>query len=549
MKNFLLRRWTTMAALAGLGMLSPACSLDKEPFYEKTPTQIFSNFENYPGLLAKVYAGLATSGQTGPSGSGDLKGLDEGFGQYTRALYNCQELTTDEAVVAWNNDAGLIDMHYMTWNAGNQFPRSMYNRIFYQIALCNEFLRQTTDSKLSTNGINGANAELTKKYRAEARLLRALSYWHAIDMFGNVPFVTENDEVSGAFKPRQGSRSELFNYVESELLDLGADNNPLLPDAHTAEYGRADKGLAWMILAKLYLNAQVYIDQPKNTECLTYCKKLIAANYRLSPNTSATQVDGYRKLFLADNNTSPETIFAVPFDGLNTQTYGGTTFLINGSLGGSIGGQQALRVFGTQGTWAGLRTTKQLINKFPDTTQAGPDKRFLFHSLRQTLEIGAVTTFTQGYMFKKWRNVTSTGAAGSNATNSFADTDLPLFRLADVYLMYAEAVLRGGAGGNPTDALSYVNAVRQRAYGNASGNISSSQLTLDFLLDERARELYSECHRRTDLIRFGKFTSNYNWAWKGNVAAGQNVESFRALYPLPNADLAVNPNLLQNTGY
>ena len=549
MKHFLLRRWTAVAALVGLGVVAPGCNLDRDPFYEKTPEQVFTNFDNYPGLLAKVYAGLATSGQRGPDGSGDLKGLDEGFGQYTRALYNCQELTTDVAVVAWNSDAGLIDMHYMTWNAGNQFPRSMYNRVYYQIALCNEFLRQTTEARLSGYGISGANAETVKNYRAEARLLRALSYWHAIDLFGNVPFPTENDEVSGAFKPRQASRAELFAFVERELLDIGADGNRTLPEPRAAEYGRADKGAAWMILAKLYLNAEVYIGQPKYTECLTYCKKLIGAGYRLSTNTSATQTDGYRKLFLADNNTSPEFIMSVPFDGLSAQCYGGTTFLINASLGGSIGGQQALRSFGTQGTWAGLRTTKQLIAKFPDTTQAGPDKRFLFHTLRQTLEIGSVTNFTQGFMFRKWRNVTSTGAQGSNATNSFADTDLPLFRLADVYLMYAECVLRNGAGGTATDALNYVNLVRARAYGNASGNITAAQLTLPFLLDERARELYSECHRRTDLIRFGKFVSGYNWAWKGNTAAGQDVESFRVLFPLPTEDLAVNPNLRQNTGY
>ena len=170
MKHFLLRRWTAVAALVGLGVVAPGCNLDRNPFYEKTPEQVFTNFDNYPGLLAKVYAGLSTSGQKGPDGSGDLKGLDEGFGQYTRALYNCQELTTDVAVVAWNSDAGLIDMHYMTWNAGNQFPRSMYNRVYYQIALCNEFLRQTTEARLSGYGISGANAETVKNYRAEARL-------------------------------------------------------------------------------------------------------------------------------------------------------------------------------------------------------------------------------------------------------------------------------------------------------------------------------------------------------------------------------------------
>ena len=535
-----LRRLATLSALTGLVLLAPACNIDREPFYEKAPTQLFTDFSNYPGLLAKVYAGLATSGQTGPAGNGDVKGLDEGFGQYTRALYNCQVLTTDEAVVAWN-DFGLADMHYMTWNSTNQFPQSMFTRIYYQISLCNEFLRKTSDDQLSANGITGANADQARKYRAEVRFLRALSYWHAIDMFGNVPFVTDKDIINSTFRPRQGSRAEVFAFVESELLDIAADNNSLLPNARASEYGRADKGAAWMLLAKLYLNAQVYTGQAKYTECLTYCNKLIGAGYQLNSS--------YRNLFLADNNTSPETILTVPFDGLRTQTYGGTTFLINASLGGTISGAKAASAFGTQGTWQGLRTTKALVNLFPDTTTLCPDKRFLFYTLGQRLEITAVSEFRQGFIFKKWRNITSTGQPGSNVANSFADTDSPLCRLAVVYLMYAEAVLRNGTGGTPANALNYVNLVRRRAYSNNTGDINATQLTLGFLLDERARELYSECHRRTDLIRFGKFTSGYNWPWKGNAAQGQDVPAFRTLFPLPDTELGVNPNLVQNPGY
>jgi hypothetical protein len=130
------------------------------------------------------------------------------------------------------------------------------------------------------------------------------------------------------------------------------------------------------------------------------------------------------------------------------------------------------------------------------------------------------------------------------------DTDYPLFRLADVYLMYAEAVLRGATSGNATTALGYVNALRTRAYGNANGNITSAQMTLDFILDERARELYWEGYRRTDLIRYSKFTgSAYLWPWKGKVAAGATTETFRDLYPIPSNDLGANPTLKQNPGY
>lgn len=543
MTTLLIRRGAALLALTGLALLAPACSINREPVYEKAPEAIFADFANYPGLVAKVYAGLATTGQQGPAGKGDVKGLDEGFGQYTRALFNCQELTTDVAVVAWN-DFGLSDMHAMTWNSTNQFPQSMFIRIFYQVSLCNEFLRQTTDDKLASNNISGANAETVRKYRAEVRFLRALSYWHAIDMFGNVPFVTENDQI-GVGRPKRGTRAELFNYVETELLDIAGDNGAL-PNARAAQYGRADKGAAWMLLAKLYLNAEVYTGQAKNAECLTYCTKLINAGYTLNPT--------YRNLFLADNNTSPESIFNIPFDGLRTQTFGGSTFLVNATLGGDIDAAKARSGFGTTGTWQGLRTTKALVNLFPDTTTRCPDKRFLFGSLGQSLEINVISTFRQGFRLAKWRNLTSTGQPGSNVTDGKADIDIPLFRLADVYLMYAEAVLRGG-GGNRADALNYVNLVRQRAYNatpgtvNRAGDITDADLTLDFLLKERARELYTECHRRTDLIRFGKFTSGYNWPWKGTVAQGEDVPAFRTLFPIPESELGVNPNLIQNDGY
>jgi starch-binding outer membrane protein, SusD/RagB family len=159
-----------------------------------------------------------------------------------------------------------------------------------------------------------------------------------------------------------------------------------------------------------------------------------------------------------------------------------------------------------------------------------------------------VTDFTQGYAVTKFKNVTSYGEPGSH--NTFPDTDFPVFRLADAYLMYAEAVLRGGAGGDVTTALEYVNKVRERAYGDTSGNISAQQLTLDFLLDERARELYWEGHRRSDLIRFNRFSdSPYVWAWKGGVRDGIPVDSRFNLHPLPDSDIVANPNLDQNQGY
>ena len=151
---------------------------------------------------------------------------------------------------------------------------------------------------------------------------------------------------------------------------------------------------------------------------------------------------------------------------------------------------------------------------------------------------------SNGYLPEKWTNLTDAGEAASNSNDGGVNTDFPVFRLADVYLMLAEAVVRGGEGSSRSTALGYVNDLRRRAFGNDSGNITDGQLTADFILDERARELYLECVRRTDLIRYGKFTtSSYLWQWKGGVMNGQAVDNKYNIYPIPSTELTANPNL------
>jgi hypothetical protein len=494
-----------------------------------TSATVYKNAYVYKQVLAKCYAGLALSGQTGPNGNPDISGIDEGFSQYLREYWYAQELTTDEAVIAWN-DGTLKDYHYQTWTSAGEFIRAMYNRIYYQISLCNEFIREAQPGKVAGRGITGASADSVATYLAEARFLRALSYWHALDLFGNVPFVNETNIV-GSFLPVQKTRADLYNYIESELLDVSTK----LLDPKTNEYGRADKAAAWMLLGKLYLNAKVYIGTDKNTEALTYIKQVIASPYTLD--------DNYAHLFLADNNTSNEIIFPITFDGIHSKSWGGTTFIVNAQVGGSM----VPANFGIAGGWAGTRTTSAFVGKFTDITGA-TDKRAMFYSAGQSLTIADMFQFTNGYALTKWKNIKSTGQAGSDPT--FPDTDFPVFRLADAYLMYAEAVLRGGTGGDATIALGYINAIRTRAYGNTSGNIVAGTLNLDFILDERSRELYGETHRRTDLIRFGKFSSStYVWPWKGGIAGGVSTDSHLNLFPIPSTDIGANPNLVQNPGY
>jgi len=506
----------------------------------------------------------------------------------------------------------------------------------------------------------------------------------------------------------------------------------------TNEYGRADRAAVWTLLAKLYLNAEVYTGQKKYTECLAVCEKVIASGFTLEPQ--------YQQLFLADNHKSNEIIFPITFDGINTRTWGGMTFIIRAGIGGSINALES----GVSGGWGGSRTTRQFVEKFPadltgiiqefnpgknypkvyipgsyqtipfngsdsknaltssksnkiyegyryfaqdnaefvilrnpsstlggklgdngadgtletgganikagskglyyikvdlnnntyvlekqtwgvvgsatpggwdndteftwnaelgyltakveltagdikfrankdwavnlgDTgadglleaggndikiTKSGGyeirldldspdytyelrltsfDRRGIFGTKGQVLDINTredIAIFNNGYAVLKFKNITSDGKSGSNV--EFPDTDFPMFRLADVYLMASEAILRGASGASKTKATEYFNIVRQRAYTGSAGNITENNLNLDLILDERGRELYWECHRRTDLVRFNKFTtSDYLWAWKGGVSQGQAVDSKYNIFPIPSADISANPNLKQ----
>jgi hypothetical protein len=255
----------------------------------------------------------------------------------------------------------------------------------------------------------------------------------------------------------------------------------------------------------------------------------------------------YRNLMRADNNkNTSEFIMTINYDGIRTKGYGGTTFFTHASVGGNMNASS----FGIGGGWAGLRTTKNLPLLFPDFI-GNADQRAQFFTNGQTLDLNAepATAFTQGFAVTKYRNITQSGAQGSSP--DFSDVDFPLFRLAEMYLIYAEAVVRDAGAGDAGTALNYINLLRTRAYGgSAAGNIDASQLTLDFLLDERARELYWECFRRSDLVRFGKFTTDtYLWPWKGGVSSGTAVAAYRNLFPIPASDVNSNSNLRQNPGY
>ncbi len=500
---------------------------------EFTNEAFFKQPGAYKQFLAKIYAGLAVTGQKGPAGDSDLGdpkngAIDEGFSQYFRGYWQLQELTTDEAIIAWgeSDNPTIKNLNFNNWNADNRFVEAFFARVFFQIGLANEFLRETTDTKLNNRGVDSALKSEMKRYRAEVRFLRSLSYYHGIDLFGKVPFGTDTD-LLGTPPPMQ-SREFVFNYILNELAEIEGD----LAAPKTNEYARVDKAALYMLKAKLFLNAKVYTNTDRSADALIAVNQVINSGYSiLTANRE--------RLFLADNNSNGaqnEIIFPIAFDGNNTQGYGGTTFLINASSTPATA--NSLGITANAG-WSGFRIRKE-FNEI-----IGTDARVLRVAGNSDADfIADYSKFAQGAKLSKFSNKTSTGVNGSNT--AYPDTDFPLFRMADAYLMYAELAANGF--GDKDVAKNYVNELRLRASATAP-IISVGDLTASLVLQERAKELYWEGHRRQDLIRFRQYLSGINWQWKGGTQNGGPLDEYRLLFPIPNKELESNKNLSQNPGY
>jgi len=512
-----------LAIITSISLLSVSClnDLETDPKYEITLENLLIKDPNaIEGLLSKMYSNFALSSTKGP-GDSDIDGANAGESPFIRGLINLNDFTADDMKNRWG-DGGLDPLTTSSgWTDANKFFKYVYDRIYYIIP-------QTTNliKIVNSDNVNVANKE---QVTSELRFLRALAYYYQIDFFGKGALVTTENYGTTTPLP-ESSRKELFNYVESELLDIESK----LPD--TNGYGRANKSVARMLLAKLYLNAEVYTGSARYTDCAVYLNKIFGAGYQLETN--------FHKNFRADNNTSKEIIFPLIADSNVSQSYGNTTYIINGSLSTAT---MVLSDYSAAEGWTGHRATKAWYGLFATNAaalQASTDVRAKdFWTTGHNWEMNDYKEWTDGYPSIKYSNKATDGS-GINV--SFSPTDFPMFRLADAYLMYAECVLRGGspvAG----DALEYVNKVRVRSGASV---ISSNQLTLDFILNERGRELNLEGHRRSDLIRFGKFTGgSYIWPWKGGIAAGTSIPSTYNLFPIPSTALQANPNLKQNPGY
>ncbi|MBL0057396.1 MAG: RagB/SusD family nutrient uptake outer membrane protein [Chitinophagaceae bacterium] len=560
MKNKLFR-YTGTALVLAMVLASCAKKLDLVPQNDLTPEKVYATPAGYKGVLAKIYGGLSIGGNSGPAGNPDISGgLDEGSQiAFIRPFFNCQELPTEEAVCFWN-DQTIKNYHSMSFNSADPFLKGMYVRPIWNITLINEYLRESTDEKLSSRNITGADAAEIKKTRAEIRFLRAFNYWVMMDIFGKSTFITESYGIAQTETPPEISRKELYKYIMGELKAVESE----MTTAKTAEYGRVDQSANWALQARIYLNANVYNGTTSTAyydSAIIYASKVINAGYSLN-TTAVNGYSGYAQLFMADNDKrTNEMIWNITCDGLKTQGYGNTTFLVNCSSGDDKP-TDYFKGAGGAG-WKGYVATKALAAQFSDPTGA-TDKRAMFTTSKfgtspaqielPVLLNGSEVNFpdpASGLHVNKFRNIRSDNGEVSDVNNrTFADIDWPVFRLAEMYLIYAEAVLRGG-NGSAANALTYINNIRTRAWGGSTaGNITAGQLTLQFILEERGRELYWEGHRRTDLIRYGLLTSGtYLWPWKGGLPSGTAVDSKYNLYPIPASARNSNPNLTQNPGF
>jgi hypothetical protein len=539
-------------ALAAFTMSACMDDLNRVPLNESdfTADKAYDNTrESYARGLAKIYGGFALVGQDG-AGSSDISVSDAGASELTRAWWSIQELSTDAGKVAWVDDPWTREINFNTWGTmENDALAAIYERTIITVTIVNEFLRQTTDDKLSSRGVGDALRTTIQRYRAEAKYIRAYCYWMMMDAFGNPPFTTDADPLSDA-KPGQIKRADLFDWIENELKALTTSND--MPAIGTATYPQVDKGAVWGLLARIYLNAKVYRGTERWADAKTAAANVIGGPYALAPV--------YAELFMADNgenvNTKKELIFAVQYDLESIQSWGGTTFLVNSSL---AKGEEGTFTNGSK-AWGGPRTTFEYAQKHFAVANANyvtgtfdcPDKRAMFFIKDRKESMDDTGVFTQGWSVVKYSRYPSGTVLNDPANPPVAPAgdhssgDFPMMRLAEIYLIHAEASLR--AGTLDATSLGYLNALRVRA--GLPGNLTAADVDLQYILDERARELMWEGHRRTDLIRYELYTGGaYLWPWKGGVKAGRAIDAHYNLCPLLQKDVNLNANLTQNPGY
>lgn len=534
---------------AGASLLFTACigDLDTLPLNpsDSTSETVYGTDESgYVAGLTKLYFCFVSNETT------DLQVSDAGASELTRAFWTVQEVTSDACKCAWENDAWVRAMNTNTWSdADNDATYAVYVRTLQGIAYANEYLRQTASDRLSDRGVSSELAAKIQGFRAEARFLRAYFYWMALDVFGEVPFTTENSPFGGGVNPKQASRKDVFDYCITELTELAADDSAM--PAARSNYPRADKGAVLGLLARMCLNAEVYTGTPMWQEAKDACERIFTMGYSLCPN--------YADLFRGDNGENPdvlnEVIFGVAYDAEQTQSYGGTSYLTLASIAATdVSSTQMIN--GVNNGWGGIRVPYEYVEKYFNVRNADyttgtydvNDKRgevFYIKGRSESME-DALYVFLNGWSCLKFNNIPhdmdNDSFLATAASKAYADIDFPMIRLGEIYLIYAEACMNLGQANTALPKL--------QELGSRAGVQAPTSITTDFLLEERARELMWEGHRRTDLIRYGKFTSSsFLWTYKGGSFSGQGFDDYMKIFAIPASELAANPELHQNPGY
>lgn len=556
---------TAVAGLLALGMTSCADDLN----ISSIDPQTSPSFEDM-SLLAKVYGTLGVTGQKGATGAGDISS-DEGESGFYRTTFNLQTLPTDECNWAWQTDQDIPQITGISWNSTSVRTQWAYQRLGYDITLCNFYLQETAGKAEDAN---------YKYYRAEVRFLRALHYWYFLDLWHKAPFKDEKSSMTE--KPVEKAGKDLYDWIDNELTEIESQLSAIGSFNDSKNYGRVDQGAAYMLHARLALNAPVYTNGVTKAydKAIEYCDKIINSGaYKLSnvPKTNPTNgltYSGYAQLFMADNDENTdamkEIILPIRQDGEKTRSFSGATYLISSTR---ITG---MPYAGTTNCWNCNYARPNLIEKFfpnddiPMSTVKAPDNlteaeiialdaqdgsdtksiiaaagddRALFYAGRgggiRKLRTDKLNNFLDGISVVKFQNIRTDGKTVHD--KEFPDMDIPLIRYAEAFMTRAEAKWRKG----DMTAINDVNVLRTRA--NAT---PLTQLTEQDLIDEWSREFYMEGRRRSDLIRFDMFTGKkYNWAWKGGVPNGQAVDSHFKYYPIPLDDINNNENMHQNADY
>lgn len=552
---------TAMASMLCMGFVSCADELNiKSIDPQSSPTYTVE------GLLAKQYATLGLTGQKGPAGSADMS-CDEGESGFIRTIFNLQELMTDETAWAYQNDNAIAPITNLSWNSGNDRVNWAYQRLIFDITLYNQFIFEQSGS-------------LSEDKIAEVRFLRALNYYYFLDLYRKAPFKDTFDNNL----PTEKSGKDLYEWLDNELTtieplmaEVGAYNN-------VENFGRADRGAAYALHARLALNSEVYTDgQVKDYQkAIDYCDKIInSGKYDLS-RVAKNGYSGYQQLFMGDNDCNPEAmkeiIFPIRQDGLKARAYSGTTYLVSAA---TIGG---MPYASTGDPWKCFFARENMVEKFfpnkdipmakvedvldnPSKEQViakdrekgigtdnviakAKDDRALLYMGVGGCETGNVRTINpgenitgplNGASFVKWSNLHADGSTQHD--QNYSDTDFPVFRLAEIYLTRAEAKYRLNGS---QEGLADIKEVQGRAHRE----IKATSVDEQTLIDEWCREFYMEGRRRSDLVRFGLFTgSKYLWSFKGGVEKGAGIPAYYDIYPIPDDEIKNNPNMTQNPKY